>query len=111
MRFPSLSKSRECQTSQSRPANALLASDMCSPLLIEVAVPKTIGSEPQAIRISLQIPRNVRLHSEDIRLEHEPFNSRTRARATHRPVFQRLPPVRAWPCPWSVALASRRCGY
>ena len=32
-----------------------------SPLLIEVPIPKTIGSEPQAIRISLQIPRSVRL--------------------------------------------------
>ena len=37
--------------------------------------------------------------SEDIRLEHESVQCRKRAQAAHRPSFQRLPPVRAWPCP------------
>ena len=43
MRSPSLSRSRECQTSQSRRTNALLASDICSAELIEL--PKRVLSK------------------------------------------------------------------
>src|SRR5688572_10604858 len=86
MRSPSLSKSRECQTSQSRRASALLASDMCSPVLIEVPIPGTIGSEPQAIRISLQIPRNVRSTARTSDSSTKPFEIE---RGLHAPTILR----------------------
>jgi hypothetical protein len=59
-----------------------LASDMCSPVLIEVPLPKTIDSKPQAIKISLQIPRNVRLTARTSDSSTKAFNAEASAGCT-----------------------------
>jgi hypothetical protein len=53
---------------------------MCSPVLIEVPLPKTIGSKPQAIKISLQIPRNVRLTARTSDSSTKAFNAESERR-------------------------------